>query len=112
MAIQEIISEKLVKIKSSEKQVPTPKITMEDLELFINAIIDPETGKILDYTHLISGERTCKTWEREAAKKFGRLMKGLPKMGIFGTETMEIIFAREFPSNRKVTYAILYCYYR
>ena len=49
MSIQVKIEDKLVKIKSSEQQVPAPEITMEDLEFFINAIGDPETGKILEY---------------------------------------------------------------
>ena len=44
MSIQEIILDELVKIKSSEQQVPAPKITMEDLNFFMNAIVDPKTS--------------------------------------------------------------------
>ena len=36
-------------------------------------------------------------------------MKGLPKRVIFGTETMDIIFAHEVPYDRKTTYERI-CY--
>ena len=110
--IQAIFEYELVKIKSSEQQVLAPKITTENLELLMNVIVYPKTGNLLEYRHIISNEQTHKTWEQRAANEFRIFMKRLPKRGIFGTETMEILFAREVPHNLKVTYVRLCCNYR
>ena len=83
MAIQEIIADDFVITKSNKQQVPATKTTMDDLELFMNLIVDPETGRVLEYIHLISDKLTCKTWEQKEKNEFGRLMKGLPKRGNF-----------------------------
>ena len=57
---------------------------------YINAILNPITGNMLGYRHLIAYPSTREVWENSAANEFGRLMKGL-KIVIQGTYTMQFI---------------------
>ena len=49
-----------------------------DLER-INAVLDPKTGKMLEYRQLIKYPLTKKEWSILAANEFGRLMKVLKR---------------------------------
>jgi hypothetical protein len=70
----------------------------------LNAIVDPTTGQLMEYRHLIADPNTRTTWMTAAANEFGRLMAGIPR-GIDGTNTMSFIRKDEVPTGRMVTYA-------
>ena len=67
----------------------------------------------MEYRNIIKYPYTRATWTRSAANEFGRLMEGL-KRGITGTQAMKMVYRRNIPKERKVTYAGLYAtiYYR
>ena len=69
---------------------------------YINAILNPVTGNMMEYRHLIADPATREVWEKLSANEFGRLMKGL-KGGIQGTETMKFIQKHEVPYVKKAT---------
>ena len=48
-----------------------------DTQQYINAILNPVTGNMMEYRHLIADPATREVWEKSSANKFGRLMKGL-----------------------------------
>ena len=47
--------------------------------LVINSIVEPDTGKSLEYRHLINHKQQdiCDTWNKSGANKFGRLAQGV-----------------------------------
>ena len=85
---------------------------MEDLEFFMNAVVDPKIGKNMEYRNIIFNKLTCGTWERGATKEFGRLIKGLPKREIEDKEILKFISVHNVLRDHKVTYAKFCCYYR
>ena len=42
-----------------------------------NPVLDQETGKLLEYRHLLKHPRFQKVWTQSAADKFGRLAQGI-----------------------------------
>ena len=44
---------------------------------YINAILNPFTGNMMEYRHLISDPETREVWEKSSANEFGRPMKVL-----------------------------------
>jgi hypothetical protein len=52
---------------------------------FIGAVIDNDTGAILEYWHLIKSEKYRRIWERSFANDLGRLFQGI--RDIPGTDT-------------------------
>ena len=43
----------------------------------MNAIIDPTTGKMMEYCQLIANEQTKETWQKSAANELGNLPNGI-----------------------------------
>ena len=76
-----------------------------------NAIIDPISGKNLEYRHLISNPDTKETWVRSCANEFGRLCQGVGNR-IKGTNTLFFIPKNKVPKNKTVTYPRIVCDYR
>ena len=79
---------------------------------FVHAVIDPITGQNQEYRQLIRSPHTKELWERSAANEFGRLMQGLKRGNIQGTETMRFIKRSEMPQGRQATYAKYVCEYK
>ena len=77
---------------------------------YINAILNPVIGNMVEYRHLIADPSTREVWEKSPANEFGRIMKGF-KGGIPGTETMQFIQKHEVPYDKKVTYTRFVCDY-
>ncbi len=44
---------------------------------FVGAIIDEETGKMLEYRHLVKNASTRCMWERSFSNEIGRLFQGI-----------------------------------
>ena len=75
-----------------------------------NAVMDPDTGKQLEYKQLIShpNNHLCQTWQHSSANEFGQLAQGVGGH-ITGTETIKFIQYHEMPKNRRPTYASFMC---
>ena len=80
---------------------------------FSGAVLDEETGDLLEYRHLVKHLNHKKVWGVAFSKEVGRLSQGLPGI-IEGTNTLNFIFKHEIPSDRfkDVTYARIVCNYR
>jgi len=68
-----------------------------------NAIIDPISGKSLEFRHLIKDPKTSAIWNKSFANELGRLANGV-KDRIRGTNTIKFIPKSMVPKGRKVTY--------
>ena len=49
------------------------KFPLAALCLMANAVIDKETGEMLEYRHLMKSSKYCSDWTLSLANKFGRL---------------------------------------
>jgi hypothetical protein len=79
---------------------------------YINAVYDDETGKMLEYRHLLNHKnpRTKQIWDRAGANEFGRLMQGIgkerkPEERIKGMNSMKFISKHKVPKHKTITYA-------
>jgi hypothetical protein len=74
---------------------------------FIGAIIDNETGNMLEYRHLVKKESTRALWETIFANKIGQLFKGIQHLK--GTNTCFFICKDEFLLDKQPTYGGICC---
>ena len=81
------------------------------LKKFCNAIIDPVTGKSLEFQHLKRDPNTRGIWNNSFANEFGRLVNGVGGR-IKGTKTITFILKSMVPKWRKVTYGRIVVDYR
>jgi len=74
------------------------------------AVLDEETGDLLEYRHLIRHPVHKTIWGGAFGKEIGRLAQGLPGV-VEGTDTMEFINKHEVPFDRlkDTTYARIVC---
>jgi hypothetical protein len=74
------------------------------------AVMDKETGRILNYQQLLRSPKHKKAWSTSAANKFGCLAQGVGGQ-IKGTNTIKFIHQREVPANcmKDVTYRQFVC---
>ena len=74
------------------------------------AVLDQETGKLLNYRQLLKSPKYNKEWSISSANEFGRLLNGVGKR-VTGTNTMRAILESEVPKDRKkdVTYGSFLC---
>ena len=75
-----------------------------------HAVLDQETGELLEYRRLLKHPRFKEVWNRSAADEFGRLAQGIGGR-IKGTDTVRFIHKREIPVDRlkDVTYIKFVC---
>lgn len=79
-------------------------------EEFAGAVIDEETGKSLEFRHLIKMKKYHDIWMKSFANKLGRLAQGMH--GIPGTDTIDFIPHSDVLSGKTVTYGRIVCTYR
>ena len=74
------------------------------------AVLDPKTGELMEYRHLIKKPEYVETWTNANAKEIGRLAQGIPGV-VEGTDTFNFIKYEQIPNERKpdVTYARICC---
>jgi hypothetical protein len=70
---------------------------------FANSVINPKTGQLQEYKHLIQGPDK-ELWTTSFANKLGRLAQGVGSHMPTGTETVFFINRSQVPTGRKVTY--------
>jgi hypothetical protein len=68
-----------------------------------NAVINEDTGAILEYCHLIQDETTFPVWNKAAANEFGRLDQGVG-CRIEGSNTIFFIPRNAVPKEKVSTY--------
>ena len=78
---------------------------------FIHSIIDPDSGKTLEYRHLIQNPKTQKNWTTSCANEFGRLAQGVSNR-VQGTNTIYFVPYNKVPKHKTVTYPRIVCDYR
>ena len=74
------------------------------------AVMNTETGKVLNYWQLMQSAKHKETWSKSLANKFGRLENGVGGQ-IKGTNTIKFIRKRDVPSiqMKDVTYGQFVC---
>ncbi len=63
------------------------------------AMMDAETGKVLNYRQLMQSQKHKEIWSKLSANKFGRLENGVGGC-IKGTNTIKFMNKHDIPSNR------------
>ena len=77
---------------------------------YANAVLDEQTGELLEYRHLIKHPRHKKEWGYSFGNKVGRLAQGMPGRNN-GTNTIIFIRKSEVPKDRwkNVAHAQIVC---
>ena len=75
------------------------------------AVMDEDTGKMLNYRSLLKIPKFKKLWSRSAANEFVRLANGVGGSTKNPTNTIKFICEQDIPKNRKkdVTYGQMVC---
>jgi hypothetical protein len=67
-------------------------------QFVVHAVLDEESGKILEYRQLIKHPKYADTWTTSYANELGRLTQGI--RDIPGTNTMRFIHKKDIPQDR------------
>ena len=80
---------------------------------WVNSVIDGETGKSLEYYHLIKCPKYKEEWGISFGNEIGRLCQGTEGRAA-GTDTMFCIDKSKVPKDhvKDVTYGKINCHYR
>ena len=75
------------------------------------AVMDADTGKLLNYRQLMRSTKYREAWSLSSANKFGRVANGIGSRIKNPTNTIEFIFQHEVPTERlkDVTYGQFVC---
>mgnify|MGYP007089473653 CR=1 FL=1 len=97
--------------KLTARSTAARKYPLEFLCEYANAVLDGETGELLQYRHLIKSPKYRNDWFISAGNEVGRLAQGMPSQEIKGTDTLFFIQKSKFPTDRwkDVTYAQFVC---
>jgi hypothetical protein len=79
-------------------------LTAVDQTLYANAVIDPNTGRLIPYKTLRNDPEAGNLWIRGMENELGRLAQGYAPNGITGTDTIHFIRHTDVPTGRKATY--------
>jgi hypothetical protein len=90
----------------SQQQLSARKFPLQMLCEFAGAVMDEETGDMLEYRQLIKRPKYRDMWSKAFGKEIGRLAQGLDGV-VEGTNTLYFIPKNKIPSDRlkDVTYA-------
>ena len=64
------------------------------------AVLDPKTGELMEYRHLIANPAYRPIWKPAYGKEIGRLAQGIPGV-VEGTETIVFIEKDDIPFDRR-----------
>ena len=83
---------------------------MQFLANFAGAVLDDETGELLEYRHLIKQPTYKKDWGNFFGNEIGRLAQGMPGRNA-GTNTIFFIDKEEIPNDRwkDIAYSQIVC---
>ena len=79
----------------------------------INAVLDEDTGELMEYRHLMKNPKYCQLYGKSYAKELGRLAQGMHGQ-VEGTITIFFIDKSDVPSARwrDATYGRIFVNYR
>jgi hypothetical protein len=79
----------------------------------VNAVMDLETGDMMEYRHLLKNPKYRETWSKAFGKEIGRLAQG-QKGVVDGTDALDFIHPNDVPAERRkdITYARICADYR
>jgi hypothetical protein len=77
---------------------------------FISAIIDDDTGDVLEYCHLMEMNKHKKVWAHGFANEIGQLFQGI--RNVPGTDTCFFISKSLVPAHKCPTYGCICCNYQ
>ena len=83
----------------SARATSARKYPLQFLTEYANAVLDDDTGELLEYRHLVKRPKYKTDWEYSLGNEIGRLCKGMPGRND-GTETMEFIYQDQVPKDR------------
>ena len=89
-------------------QIKTQLYSTLPEEFLTNSVIDPSTGRSMEYRELISNPSTKKAWQHSSANEFGRLFQGVGGR-VTGTNTCYFIKHTAIRNNKRPTYARFVC---
>lgn len=91
-------------------QLASRRFPLQVLCDIAGAVMDDETGEMLEYRHLLKRPKYKDTWSKAFGNEIGRLAQGMPGR-VEGTNTFFFIPYDKVPSDRKkdVTYARICC---
>jgi len=97
----------------SAKSAASRKYPLQFLCDYASAVLDDETGEMMEYRHLIKNPKYREAWGKSFGNEIGRLAQGMPGR-VTGTETIFFIHKNEVPTNRwkDITYGRICCNYR
>ncbi len=83
---------------------------MQTLCEIAGAVMDDETGELMEYRQLMKNHKYQRTWGKAFRNKIGRLAQGMPGR-VKGTNTFFFIKQEEIPQDhtKDVTYARICC---
>jgi len=92
-------------------QLPAPTLTAQRAASrlfptdFLNAILNEDTGELMEYRHLIKDPKYSTIWRKAYGKELGRLVQGIPGI-VQDTNTIVFIAKDDVPTDRcrDVTY--------
>ena len=95
----------------SARQLAGRKFPSQCIEAMANAVLDKETGKMMEYRQLLRKPETKKAWSHSSANEYGRLANGIGGRIANPTNTIEFISKTEVPQDRfkDVTYVKFVC---
>ena len=105
---------KALAVRSITKKKMTARQRMDRLENEVHeamAVMDAETGKLLNYKQLMRNPKYKKKWGISSANEFGRLANGVGGRTKNPTNTIKFIRRSEIPKDRTkdVTYGSFVC---
>lgn len=83
----------------SAKQAAARRYPLQFLVDMAVAVLDDETGELLEYRHLIQCPKYKKDWGNSFGNEVGRLAQGIPGRNT-GTNTIYFIYKHDIPQDR------------
>ena len=82
------------------QKAATRKYPMQFLCNLANAVLDGDTGEILEYRHFITRPKYKEVWDESYEKEVGRLAQGIPGK-VDGTNTIFFIHKHQVPADQR-----------
>ena len=102
----------VAKLKHDRSQIRLTKCIarVENEVMEVMAVMYADTGKMMNYRHLMQNKKYKVVWSRASANKFGRLAQGVGGR-LKGTNTIIFIRKEDVPHYRRrdVTYGQFVC---
>ena len=85
--------------KVTAKSAASKKFPIQFLCDYAGAVLDGDTGELLEYRHLITRPKYKQAWGTSFGNEIGRLAQGMPGR-VEGTDTMFFVEKNKVPQDR------------